>query len=87
MEQIILRNLGANMNKSVEFKDNKGVTQEMPINQIVKHAKDSYFRIAILVTHIAKKYDVSIPIRGEVGKLEIPDWTPRTPTPADSSLT
>lgn len=73
-EQIILRNLGGNMNKSIEFKDNKGVTQEMPLSIIIKYAKDSYFDIAMLVTNIAKKYDVSIPVRGEVGMMEIPDF-------------
>lgn len=85
-EQIILRNLGANMSKSVEFKNNKGVTQEMPLNIIIKYAKDSYFDIAMLVTKIAKKYDVSIPIRGEVGMMELPTFTPETPVPSSPSL-
>ena len=74
------------MNKSVEFKNNKGVTQEMPLNVIIKYAKDSYFDIAMLVTKIAKKYDVSIPIRGEVGMMDIPSFAPETPSPVQSSL-
>lgn len=74
------------MNKSVEFKNNKGVTQEIPLNVIIKYAKDSYFDIAMLVTQIAKKYDVSIPIRGEVGMMEIPSFKTDVPTPASSSL-
>lgn len=74
-ELIILTNIGQrNFSKSVEFKDNKGKTRELPLYVIIKYAKESYFELARFVVKIAKKYSLDIPVRPAAGgMMELPD--------------
>jgi len=60
----ILTNLGSNIGKVIEFRDNNGKDREYPLHQLIQYAKESYFELATFVTKIGKKYSLDIPMRG-----------------------
>jgi len=60
----ILTNLGSNIGKVIEFRDNNGKDREYPLHQLIRYAKESYFELATYVTKIGKKYSLDIPMRG-----------------------
>lgn len=72
----MLTNYGRNISKSIEFRDNNGVTREFPLWLIIKYSKESYFKLAMHVVKIAKKYSLDIPMRGGAGMIEIPSLPP-----------
>jgi uncharacterized protein Veg len=72
-EMAILTNLGSNIGKIIEFKDNNGRDREYPLHVLIKYAKESYFELATYVVEIGKKYSLDIPMRGQQGQVfEIP---------------
>lgn len=78
-ELIILTNLSKGLGRPIEYKDNNNKTVEMDLGRIIKYAKDSYFELAQIVIKIAKKYDVSIPMRGDTGVMDIPSFQGKIP--------
>jgi hypothetical protein len=78
-ELIILTNLSKGLGRPIEFRDNNNKTIEMDLGRIIKYAKDSYFELAQIVIRIAKKYDVSIPMRGDTGVMDIPSFQGKIP--------
>lgn len=78
-ELIILTNLSRGLGRPIEYKDNHNKTVEMDLGRIIKYAKDSYFELAQIVIKIAKKYDVSIPMRGDTGVMDIPSFQGKIP--------
>lgn len=71
-EMAILMNLGSNISKAIEFKDNTGKEREYPLHQLIRYAKASYFELAMFVTEIGKKYSLDIPMRHQQTTFEIP---------------
>lgn len=72
-EMAILTNLGSNIGKVIEFKDNQGRTREYPLHQLIRYAKESYFELAQFVIKIGKKYSLDIPMRSQQsGTFEMP---------------
>jgi hypothetical protein len=71
-EMAILSNLGSNISKVIEFKDNNGKVREYPLHQLVRYSKDSYFELAKFAVEIAKKYSLDIPMRTGQEAFELP---------------
>jgi hypothetical protein len=71
-EMAILMNLGSNISKAIEFKNNLGKEQEYPLHKLIQYAKASYFELAMFVTEIGKKYSLDIPMRQQQMTFEIP---------------
>lgn len=71
-EMAILTNLGSNISKVIEFKDNNGTEREYPLHQLIRYAKESYFELAQFVVQIAQKYSLDIPMRTSQQMIEIP---------------
>jgi hypothetical protein len=71
-EMAILMNLGSNISKAIEFKDNTGKEREYPLHKLIQYAKASYFELAMFVTEIGKKYSLDIPMRQQQMTFEIP---------------
>lgn len=71
-EMAILTNLGSNISKVIEFKDNNGMEHEYPLHQLIRYAKESYFELAQFVVQIAQKYSLDIPMRMGQQTIEIP---------------
>lgn len=68
----ILTNLGSNIGKVIEFRDNNGKDREYPLHQLIQYAKESYFELATFVTKIGKKYSLDIPMRGSQQEFIMP---------------
>lgn len=62
-EMAILTNLGSNISKVIEFRNNDNIDREYPLHQLIMFAKESYFELATFVTKIGKKYSLDIPMR------------------------
>jgi hypothetical protein len=71
-EMAILMNLGSNISKAIEFKDNSGKEREYPLHKLIQYAKASYFELAMFVTEIGKKYSLDIPMRQQQMTFEFP---------------
>jgi len=71
-EMAILMNLGSNISKAIEFKDNSGKEREYPLHKLIQYAKASYFELAMFVTEIGKKYSLDIPMRQQQMTFELP---------------
>jgi hypothetical protein len=71
-EMAILTNLGSNISKAIEFRDNNGREREYPLHLLMRFAKESYFELATFVTEIGKKYSLDIPMRQQQTTFEIP---------------
>jgi hypothetical protein len=71
-EMAILTNLGSNISKAIEFRDNNGREREYPLHLLMRFAKESYFELATFVTQIGKKYSLDIPMRQQQTTFEIP---------------
>lgn len=68
-EMAILSNLGSNIGKVIEFKDNDGRDREYALHTLIKYAKESYFELATFVVKIGKKYSLDIPMRTQQGQV------------------
>jgi len=72
-EMAILTNLGSNISKVIEFRNNDGIDREYPLHLLIKYAKESYFELATFVVKIGKKYSLDIPMRtGQQQEFVIP---------------
>jgi len=85
-EMIIIRNLGSNFSKSIEIRDNDNKTREIPLHQIIRYAKESYFDMAVFVVTIAKKYSLDIPTRPTTGTMIDIPTVPEILIQGDSKL-
>jgi len=71
-ELIILTNYGRNIGKLIEFRNNEGMVKEFTMWELIKYSKESYFRLAMHVVKIAKKYSLDIPMKASGALIEIP---------------